>query len=195
MNFTAIDFETANAQRDSACALGMVRVEHGQIVEEKSWLICPPELYFNNINVQIHGIRPSDVMHQPHFSEIWHELLPYLENEIVLAHNASFDFSVLRACMNTYNITYPKLEYLCSVQISRLLWPQLENHKLDTMANFFRFPLKHHDAMDDTRACARITLEACRASQSNGIKQLTDQLKIRPGKIDGSGYRAPKKLK
>ncbi|MFA8434881.1 MAG: 3'-5' exonuclease [Marinifilaceae bacterium] len=195
MNFTAIDFETANGKRNSACAMGLVRVENGQITEEKSWLIQPPELYFHPINIQIHGITAENVMGEPSFEDIWSELHPYFEDQLVIAHNASFDMSVLRACLQTYDIGFPRMEYLCTVQLSKQIWPQMINHKLNTMADYFGIPLQHHDAMDDTRACAKIALKACSEYQSLNLEELASQLKIKPGRIYPSGYCAPKRFK
>jgi DNA polymerase III subunit epsilon len=61
MDFVALDFETANENRDSACALGLVVVENNEIVKKDYWLIRPKELYFNPFNISIHGITPDDV--------------------------------------------------------------------------------------------------------------------------------------
>ena len=56
MNFIAIDFETANEKRASACSLGLVIVKEGQIVDKRYYLIKPKELRFNPMNTRIHGI-------------------------------------------------------------------------------------------------------------------------------------------
>lgn len=117
MNFTAIDFETANGKRNSACALGLVRVENGKIVFSKEWLISPPEMYFHPINVSIHGITEDDVKNEPNFNYIWKKIEAYIENQMVIAHNASFDLSVLRACLDTYGIRNPNAEYLCTCKL------------------------------------------------------------------------------
>lgn len=195
MNFTAIDFETANGKRNSACSLGLVRVENGKIVESKDWLISPPEMYFHPINVSIHGIREEDVMNEPSFNYIWEEVQAYLKGQMVIAHNASFDVSVLRACLETYNISFPNFDYMCTVQISKNIWPNMPNHKLNTLAHIFDIPLKHHDALEDTLACAKIAIKACEIMNSNNLSQLAHEIQIAPGKLYDKGYRAPKKIK
>jgi DNA polymerase III subunit epsilon len=96
MDFVAIDFETANEKRSSACAIGLTTVREGQIVDSFSRLIRPPELRFSFWNSKVHGLTENDVKDSPTFDELWPELLPLLENQIVVAHNASFDISVLR---------------------------------------------------------------------------------------------------
>lgn len=195
MNFTAIDFETANGQRNSACSLGLVRVENGVIVESKDWLISPPEMYFHPMNVSIHGITEEDVMNKPSFNYIWEEVENYLHGEMVIAHNASFDVSVLRACLKTYDIRFPEFDYMCTVQISRNIWPNMPNHKLNTMAHLFNIPLRHHDALEDTLACAKIAIKACQVMNVSSLTDLAQEICIAPGKLTPNGYKAPKKIK
>ena len=195
MNFTAIDFETANGKRNSACSLGLVRVENGEIVESRDWLISPPEMYFHPINISIHGITEEDVMNEPSFNYIWDEVEDYMHGEMVIAHNASFDISVLRACLSTYGIPFPEFDYMCTVQISRNVWPSMVNHKLNTLADRFDISLKHHDALEDTLACAKIALLACEVMNVRNLAELAQEIKVSPGKLFPKGYRAPKKLR
>ena len=56
MNFTSIDFETANSHRNSPCSLGITVVENGRIMIEKEWLIQPPRNHYNERNILVHGI-------------------------------------------------------------------------------------------------------------------------------------------
>lgn len=194
MNFTAIDFETANNYRNSACSLGLVRVENGVITESRDWLISPPEMYFHPINVDIHGITEEDVIDQPSFNYIWEEVEDYIQDKMIIAHNASFDVSVLRACLQTYNIPFPSFDYMCTVQISKRIWPGLPNHKLNTLANLFDIPLNHHDALEDTLACAKIAMIACEAFNAKSITQLAKNIDLKPGKVHENGYQSPKKM-
>ncbi|WP_321307872.1 3'-5' exonuclease [Marinifilum fragile] len=195
MNFTAIDFETANGKRNSACSLGLVKVENGVIVDSREWLISPPEMYFHPINVSIHGITEDDVANQPSFNYIWDEVEDYLQDSMVIAHNASFDVSVLRACLETYGIPNPDFDYMCTVQISKYLWPSMPNHKLNTLAHLFDIPLKHHDALEDTLACAKIAIKACESISAKNMNDLAKEIMIKPGKVFKGGYQSPKKYK
>ncbi|WP_321281571.1 3'-5' exonuclease [Marinifilum fragile] len=195
MNFTAIDFETANGKRNSACSLGLVKVENGVIVDSREWLISPPEMYFHPINVSIHGITEDDVANQPSFNYIWDEVEDYLQDSMVIAHNASFDVSVLRACLETYGIPNPDFDYMCTVQISKYLWPSMPNHKLNTLAHLFDIPLKHHNALEDTLACAKIAIKACESISAKNMNDLAKEIMIKPGKVFKGGYQSPKKYK
>ncbi|WP_229115201.1 exonuclease domain-containing protein [Bacteroides intestinalis] len=88
-DFIAIDFETANDSRDSACQIGITTVKNGQIKDVKSWLINP-ESYFNSFNTMIHGITEKDVKDKPTFSELWPEISPYFGNEGKHSINSPF---------------------------------------------------------------------------------------------------------
>lgn len=188
MNFVAIDFETANSKRSSACAIGIAVVNNGQIVEKKSWLIRPKELRFDNINVYIHGITQNDVKEEPEFNELWNTIKPYLENQIVVAHNASFDMSVLRHVLDEYSIPYPNFHYLCTVSVSKATWQGQTNNKLDTLANMLGIKFKHHDACDDAVTCAKILIESLKSTKSTSIEDLCNKAKIKPGRVYENGY-------
>jgi len=162
MDFTAIDFETANEKRSSACALGLIVVDGGAIVEERSFLIRPKELRFNPFNISLHGIRPSDVRDEPEFNDLWDALQPYLDGRTVIAHNAGFDMGVLRALLDEYEMDHPDLRYACTMTMSRRAWPELKRHRLDVVANHLGVEFKHHDAVEDARAAAWIALHAAR---------------------------------
>jgi DNA polymerase-3 subunit epsilon len=80
MNFTAIDFETANNSRSSACALGAVKVENGVITERKEWLIRPEPFEVGYYQFRVHGLSAELLEEQPTFDQVWPEIKPYLEN-------------------------------------------------------------------------------------------------------------------
>ena len=157
---TVLDFETATERRDSACQLGLVRVEQGRIVERKSWLIKPPENRFTF--TYLHGIDAATVARAPSFVQLWPELAPYVAGRVLAAHNASFDMGVLRATLACYGVQTPHFTYLDSLLVARRLWPHLPNHKLNTVADYLGLALVHHDAASDAEACAGILLAAGR---------------------------------
>ena len=78
----------------------------------------------------------SDVENEPNFAEIWQEVKQDIENKTIVCHNAAFDTAVLRKCLEFYNISFPDFNYICTVKVSQKLWPDLENHKLDTVSSF-----------------------------------------------------------
>ena len=191
MNFTVIDFETANSKRASACALGIVRVENGRIVDKEAWLIKPDDMRFDGMNIGIHGIRPEHVINASEFGELYQEIFgDKLRDQLVVAHNASFDMSVLRKSLELYDIEFPSFDYLCTVKLAQKTWPNLDNHKLNTLSDFLEFKFKHHDALDDCLACANVMIKACASEGVHSPKDLASKLKVKVGKVFPGGYKA-----
>jgi DNA polymerase III subunit epsilon len=164
MNFLALDFETANYYRDSACALGLVRVENNEIVEQASLLIRPP--YKSFIFTYIHGITWEDVEDQPTFAGHWESIKPFFENiDFAVAHNAGFDSNVLRACCDRHKIIMPEVDFWCTMKLSRKVFG-LYPTNLPAVCRNFNIDLQHHDALSDTLACAKIMIEILRKTNS-----------------------------
>ncbi|WP_226037309.1 3'-5' exonuclease [Aquibacillus saliphilus] len=191
MNLVSIDFETANRYRTSACAIGIVVANQDGIIDEYYSLINPL-MEFESQNIYVHGITENDVADAPTFAEIWPVINEYLSDEIVVAHNASFDMSVLRAVLDRYDLQYPEFEYLCSVMISKKVWPGMPNYKLNTLADMIGSNFSHHHALDDSRVVIHLLLQAIREKQVDNLKDLVDSFQISCGKIFEKGYITPK---
>jgi DNA polymerase III subunit epsilon len=156
--FVAIDFETADYSPDSACALGLVRVENHQIVHRTYGLIKPPRRRF--VFTYIHGITWEDVANQPTFGEVWPTYRPMLEGiDFLAAHNASFDRAVLHRCCAAAGLEPPKIPFRCTVQLARRTW-NLKPAKLNNVCDYLGITLKHHHAASDAEACALIVIAA-----------------------------------
>jgi DNA polymerase-3 subunit epsilon len=159
----ALDFETANYPRNSAIALGVSIVQDNVITERRAWLFRPPghRIYIRPDFIAIHGIRPVDLQGKPYFREIWPEIESCLKDaDLLIAHNAGFDRSVLYGVTQHYNIEMPRYNWQCTVNIARATWPYLPNHKLPTVCAHLGIELKHHDPASDAEACARIFLSS-----------------------------------
>ena len=174
MKVAAIDFETANAQRNSACALGVTLIDNLQIIETNYWLFKPIGS-FDYMNVMVHGITEDDVYNKPTMQQIWPEIHSYLAGRTIIAHNAAFDLSVLRKTLESYDLEKPTATYSCTMRMAKNLWPQHHNHKVDTLCRHFGFKLDHHNAASDALACARLGLELCK---SQGVDSFSELLKI-----------------
>lgn len=157
-SFLAIDFETANYAADSACAIGLVRVENGKISHEEVHLIRPPspEFYFTHI----HGLTWKNVEKSLSFGELWPEITPLFKNvDFLAAHNSGFDSKVLKSCCETFGVSVPQSDFICTVQLARKMW-EVRPTKLPNVAHFLGLELDHHDALSDSRACANIVIAA-----------------------------------
>jgi DNA polymerase III epsilon subunit-like protein len=173
MNFVAIDFETANSSPASACAIGIVCVDDGEITKQEYHLIRPPELYFSPYNIAVHGIRQKDVINQPSFIELWPSIRQYFDQTTIIAHNAGFDVNVLRNCLDFYKIPYPNFNYGCTLTMSRKHWPNHENYKLSTIAATIDHDFHHHHAGEDALACASIALQIFKTYNANSLEELS----------------------
>jgi len=160
MTFTAIDFETANNARTSACQIGVVVVRNGEITEEFSSFIKPvPGYFLSRFTNDIHGISKETVADAPAFPKLWSKISGFFEKApVIVAHNAPFDMGVLKACLDYHNITASLPEYFCTLKESRKRLPKLINYQLSTICNYLDIPLDHHEALSDARAAAKIAL-------------------------------------
>jgi len=145
--FTAIDFETAQGKRWSICQLGLVRVENGIVTDQISILVQPPDNYYWEKFIDIHGITPEDTAHSPTFDKIWNQIEPFIENQNVVAHNGfAFDFQCLKQTLEYYDLVTPEYSGHCTYRIS--------GSNLASLCQEHRISLNHHDALSDAMACA-----------------------------------------
>lgn len=152
-NFVSFDFETANNSRLSACQIGLVVYEEGQEVSHFVSFIKPMVPGF--IHTGIHGIGPNHVQDAPDFRAVYNKIGRLLWELPWVAHNMPFDFGVLKASLAACHISLPESGRLCTVQASRQALV-LPNYRLSTVADYFRLPLNHHEALSDARACGNI---------------------------------------
>ncbi len=181
VDFTAIDFETANGHASSACAVGLVRVREGRVVDRASWLIRPPAGHdeFLSFNIKIHGITPEMVADAWEWADQLAPLRDFIGDDVAVAHNASFDMGVIRqACAVTVTPT-PRLRYLCSVQVSRKTY-DIPSHRLPLAAEAAGFgDFAHHEALADAEACAAIISDAARRHEAGDLPALAKATGVR----------------
>lgn len=183
MNFVALDFETANYNSTSVCSVGIAIIEEGELRQSISRLVKPYPNYYINRFTDIHGIDSKMTDNEPDFETVWNDIKPLLENKIVVAHNAAFDFNVLGNSLTHYNIEYPNLHYYCSVAICRKTFSYLESHQLSTMCNYLSIELNHHNAESDAVGAAKIVLSACKKNNVKSFTELAEVLGIRAKRL------------
>jgi len=188
MRFIAIDFETANSSRNSVCEIGIAVVENSKIIESISYLVRPIDNKFDYYNTRIHGIDADKVKDEPEFNEIWNKIKHYFAGSNVVAHNAGFDFSVLRQVLDLYEIEYPELKYSCSYQISKRAWKGQLSYRLDSMCKFLGIDLEHHNAKSDASACAEISIKAFSENNIQNFDEIEQTFNLKIGKLSKSGY-------
>ena len=179
LDFVAVDVETANGNWASICQIGAVRFVAGEETESKVWLCQPPAgiEHFEDVNISIHGITPDDVKDAPTFAEAAGELLTFLRDDVLVAHNAQFDSTALRSAFLRTQMPVPQISLACSLALARYASKskvlKVANHKLPTVAKAVGFgSFQHHDALDDARAAGHI-ISALAPAFANGAGEQT----------------------
>jgi len=181
MKLCVIDFETANRSMASACSIGIMVVEDGEVLHEAVYGIKPhvKYAYFDEFNISIHGIRYEDVEGEPEFDGIYPKLLPWFKDSILMAHNASFDMSVLKSLLRLYHIEPPTIKYIDSLEIARKVYPFLRNHRLNTVCEHLEIELNHHEALSDARGSCLIALNTMALIEDFDVQTLIDRLNLK----------------
>ncbi len=194
--FLAIDFETAAAARGSACAVGAVLFEEGEGQKVAYTLINPqiPESGWDPYSIFIHGIQPEDVRDSPKFVDVWEQLVATFPNVPLVAHNASFDMSVIRAefARAGFEPSQP-VAYTCSATLARKAWPDLVSVSLPIVCEFLEIELAHHYAASDATACGELAIRAATALGAGSISEALEKVgrqwgEIRPDLTYSTGH-------
>ena len=185
LDFTAIDFETANSSMASACSVGLVKVRDGQVVDRIGWFIRPPVGHdrFVDWNTRIHGITADMVLDAPGWADQMADLLAFTGDDHLVAHNAGFDMGVIKAACAATGLAVPLYPYFCSLQIARTTYT-LDSYKLPSVASavgFADFP--HHDAVADAEACAAIIIHAAEHYGAIDVPELAARAGVRISSI------------
>ena len=180
-DFVVIDLETTGAKAPpcKVTEVGAYRVSGGKICGEYHSLVNP-ETPIPPFISSLTGIDDSMVADAPAFRDISDELLTFIGDSVLVAHNAHFDVSFLNCEIGQVYVDY-RLgnSQLCTVQLSRHLLPDIENHKLMTVARHFAIALEnHHRASDDARATAEIFINLLGELQELGINALAPARKL-----------------
>ncbi|WIE53901.1 exonuclease domain-containing protein [Curtobacterium sp. MCBD17_003] len=185
LDFTAIDFETANGSSASACSVGLVKVRDGVVVERASWYIRPPVGHdaFLEWNTRIHGIVAEDVIDALGWAEQYVELCAFAGEDVLTAHNARFDMGVIAGGCAATGIDVVAHRHLCSLQVARRTY-QLDSYRLPMAAGAAGFDgFRHHDALADAEACAAIIVHAAAQHGVDSLEGLSTATNAKLGTI------------
>mgnify|MGYP003946503189 CR=1 FL=1 len=191
-SFVAVDFETANESRASICQAAIAIVKNGEVIDAREWLVKPKELIFSPFNTFVHGITPDHVKDAPEFPEIWKELKEILHNEVVVAHNVSFDMYALRDALRLYQIELPKFNFWCTLSESKKRL-NLDKYSLPSVCKHLKIEFtNHHHARYDAIACANIATKLGRIYNFRAFpidmeaeRELKDSSKIKRADLTG----------
>jgi DNA polymerase-3 subunit epsilon len=171
--------------------LAAVRVRDGRIVDKAMWMIRPKPFFFSRANIQIHGICPEQVQHEPEFAALWDDIATQIGSDCLVAHNAGFDIGVLRACLTAHGKTIPEFRFTCTRAIARRAWPHRRRYGLKPLAEWLGIRFQHHDALEDSVACTKILLAAGIDAEASDLEDLERKLRLSRGSAGQWGQRLP----
>ena len=179
--FVVFDLETTGAKTPPCriTEIGAYRVKGGRITEEFQSLVNP-ETSIPPFITALTGISNEMVKDAPVFSEVVCDFLDFIGDAVLVAHNAPFDMRFLnyevRRIYEDYRVGNP---CLCTVQLSRKLLPQIQNHKLKTLAEHYAVSLvNHHRAAADAFATAQIFVNLLSALDGGGVRDIASVKKL-----------------
>ena len=178
--FVVFDIETTGFSKinDNIIEIGAVKIKNGEIVEKYNKFINPNRQLPPKI-VELTNITDDMLMGQPQVEEVLPDFMEFVGDSTLVAHNAEFDIGFIRENCRRFNIPFNNA-YLDTLALCRGLYPDLKNHKLDTISKFLGVSLEsHHRACDDAMATAHIFLKALEDDVVKELESLKDLNKIK----------------
>jgi DNA polymerase-3 subunit epsilon len=182
-DFIAIDFETANPQRVSACAIGYAKISNCNVIEANGYLIKPVGGHAP-FQSKIHGIKDEHTFDKPCFGDLFPQIRDIFDYPLV-AHSL-FDKQVLTALSDHFKLGLKKFDYIDSSAVAKEKLPSLKDCKLKTLVKHFGLPaFKHHDAKEDAIACANVFLMLQNQNTEKTVSSQYDELSEFKGILKG----------
>lgn len=185
LSFTAVDVETANPKRASVCAVGVVKVRDGVVVDRLDTLVQPPPGHgtFGVHNVRVHGITAQDVLGAPAWDVVHEKVRELAGDDVLVAHNAGFDMAVIKRACDATGDEFPAYRYACSLQVARKVY-RLDSYRLPFVAAEAGFAeFAHHNATADALACAHVMVDAAHRVGAGSIDELAEAVGVRVSQL------------
>ena len=189
--YCVFDIETTGLSPQSCkiTEIGAVIVKKGEVID-KFDTFTDPEVHIPENITKLTSITDEMVAGAPKNADAVREFLKFAGNRILVAHNASFDTSFIRKVAQDNQIEFT-VPYMDTVALSRYANPELKNHKLDTIAEYFNLgDFHHHRACDDAEMLGMILIKLFDKIKNEGASNLaemqnlmsehSDPLKLKP---------------
>jgi len=174
-DFVVFDLETTglSPKNDRITEIGAVKIQNGEIVDSFSHLINP-DMPIPELITKLTGITDDMVKNKPTIEKVLPEFLDFIEDSVLVAHNASFDMGFIREAYDSIGVNL-KNPVLDTLELSRAMFPTMKSHKLNLIAKHLKVELKnHHRAVDDALATGNILLKVLELLSGRDLKNLDD---------------------
>ncbi len=174
LKFCVIDLETTggNPETEKIIEVGMVKIENRKIVEERNFLINPQKDIPDFVQ-KLTGIRKADVEHAPKIEEVMTEILEFIGDSILVAHNTSFDIPFLNGVLK--KLQQPTLDnkVICTNIMTKYMIPDIMSSNLTYMSEIFGISHSNaHRAVEDARATGNLLLKYLDIFETKGIRKV-----------------------
>jgi len=194
--FAVLDFETTgtSGKHNRAIEIGIVSVKNGEIFETFQSFINPGTLVPYYIT-SLTGITNDDVHDAPFFEDLTSQIIDFIGDSILVAHNMPFDYSFLQNEFMRADVLPPKNETLCTLKLARKLYPELKSKSLGNLVQHFGIRHKNvHRALGDAMVTAKLLIKMItQLKEDQNITKLNELLAYQSASAIKSNFRIIKK--
>lgn len=183
--FSVIDLETTglNPDKDQIIEMAALKVEGGVITQKFHSLVKPSYDFIPPNITKLTGITNAMVIDKPKIDRVYPQFLEFVQDSILVAHNARFDVSFLSSIHRQLFGRELGLQYVCTQSIAKALFPDLNSKSLSNLAYFFniRYSNKHR-ALSDAQVTFEVFKKMVEYLQDINVNKVLDLVKITHGK-------------
>ena len=161
VEFSVLDFETTGTSgaKNRAIEIGIVKVKDYKILDSFQTFInpgCSVPYYITNLT----GITNEDVHDAPFFEDITSQIVDFIGDSILVAHNMPFDYSFLKNEFLRADLIVPQNQTMCTLKLARKLYPELKSKSLGNLVKHFGIKHKNvHRALGDAMVTAKLLIK------------------------------------
>ena len=196
LDFVAIDLETATWEKSSICEIGIAIVKDSVITETRSWLVKPYGNIYDSFNIDIHGITPEMTKNAPSFKQVWKEVEPYLDGQVVVAHNTAFDMYALKYAFEENNMPYPSFQHYCSYRVAKYCFKDTYSYSLPILCEAMGIEFTHHHRAEvDAIGCAEVFIKSLELSGVTSYDELQRRYEFKCGYFSPDHFEGQRSVK
>ncbi len=178
--FTVVDIETTGLSKtsDRITEVAAVKLYKGKIIDEFHSLVNP-EKHIPSFITRLTGIDDKMVKDSPTINPVIKNFIDFLEDDIIVAHNATFDYGFLSYNAYLHHNVQLWNKKVCTRKLANRLIPQLPSKKLACLCEHFSIENDQaHRAMSDVKATTEIFLRFLQMLKENNISKFEDVYKL-----------------